>query len=140
MKSRPAMVNVVLATMQNLESQGKPEYMQRAKEEAEYMGVDIRTFLQMAIEHQICVRTVNSRDICLPSGLGDKLHSFVAKIDSVTEKAPSPIKSVVQRVAKTVTKTLSGEEHRHFSRCSSCGGSRSFSKKTWNLGRAGRLQ
>ena len=138
-RSRQALVSAVYLMLQHLSKQGKPEYLARATEEAAKMKVDITEYLKMVVEHQICVRAP-SKDLCQSSGLGDKLHSFVAAIDSVTERAPSPIKTAYQSVAKVVTKAISGEAKPKLSSCRSCGGTKSFSGKMFNLGRAGRMR
>ena len=140
MKSRTAITQAVMSTMDVLASQGKPEYKENALKEAKMMGLSSHDFIAALIEHQICVRTTERKGLCLPSGIGDRIHSAVALVDSVTEAAPAPVKKVVQSIAQKVTKAISGTTHRRFSSCSSCGGTRSMSSKNLNMGRAGRMR
>lgn len=140
LRTRRSLVNAVRDTLTTLAAQGQPDFLRRAEEEAGAVDMSIGRYIETLVEHQICLRMSNNRQFCLPSGIGDKLHSFVASVDSAVSKAPSPVRRVFERVAEAVTKKVSGEAHKRLSGCSACGGSRSFRKDTWNLGRAGRLR
>jgi hypothetical protein len=136
-RTRPSLVHAVTLTLDKLAEQGRPEFKQRAEEEAKRMKIGLNQFLHIAVEHQICVRAA-SRELCQSSGYGDKIHSFVGTIDDLAEAAPAPIKAAYQKVASAVTKAISGESKPRLSSCRSCGGTKSLSGKMFNLGRAGR--
>jgi hypothetical protein len=144
-RTRPALVSTVHQTLLKLAEQGRPEFLDRAKEEAALMKMDLNNFLHAAVEHQICVRSAN-KDICQSSGIGDKIHSFVAKIDDAVLGVQSePEKETVvakayKAVAQSVTEKISGQAKPRLSSCRSCGGSRSFSGQRLNIGRAGRMR
>jgi hypothetical protein len=139
-RNRKAIVSAVIGTFDSLASQGKPEYKENAQKEAEMMKLQYSDFIASLIEHQICVRTTERKGLCLPSGIGDRIHAAVALVDSVTEAAPTPVRKAVQGIAQKVTKALSGKATKRFSGCSSCGGTRNFSAKNLNMGRAGRMR
>lgn len=140
LRTRRALVNAVRDHLSALASQGKPEFLHRAEEEAAAVDMSIGRYIEAIVEHQICIRMSSSRQHCAPSGIGDKLHSFVASVDDAVAKLPKPVRKMFEKVSEAVTKKISGESHQRLSGCSACGGSRSFKKNTWNLGRAGRMR
>jgi len=140
LKSRPQLARAVIAMMASLAKQGNTGFLSRAEEESKSMKMNLLRYVETVIEHQICVRMNGDKNWCLPSGYGDRLHSFVAKVDDTMEKAPTVVRKVYQKVAASVTEKLSGKASPRLSSCSSCGGTKKFSGKTWNLGRAGRMR
>lgn len=142
-RTKSSLVQAVDGMFQTLAKQGEPGYLERAKEEASAMGLSYQQFLGKIIEHQICVRMPANNQYCIPSGIGDKLHSFIVSVEDAIESAPSPIKSVgtaiIQKSLKIVNKKTSTAPVKAKT-CSACGGSKSFTAKAWNFGRAGRMQ
>jgi hypothetical protein len=140
LRTKRALINAVRDTMMSLASQGKDEYMKRAEEEAAAMNLPIADYFDAIVQHQICTRMSSSKGVCLPSGIGDKIHSFVANVDAAAARMPAPVRKTYEQVAAAVTKKILGTAHTKLSGCSSCGGTKSFRKSTWNMGRAGRLK
>lgn len=142
-RSKKGLMQAVDGMFQNLAKQGEPEYLQRAKAEAEKMGIPYMDFLGRLIEHQICVRMKDNNGICLPSGIGDKIHSFIGEVEDTIERAPKPLKTLGQAIIRKSLKIVNKNKVAAPTKaktCSSCGGTKSFTKAAWNFGRAGRMQ
>ena len=135
------MVSTIIATLEALAKQGESGYLQRAKEEAESMGLSLIDYTGRILEHQICLRSSNPSSICLPSGIGDKIHSFIVGVEDSIERAPSPIKTVGKTLIRKSIQLVNKNKKATTARgCGSCGGTKTFTKSAWNFGRAGRMQ
>jgi hypothetical protein len=139
-RTKRAAIQMVASMFDRLAAQGEPGYKQRAEEEAKAMGISYVDFLGRIIEHQICLR-MSSSEKCLPSGIGDKIHSFIGEVEDTIERAPKPLKAVGQAIIRKSLQLVNGNKKATRARsCGSCGGTKSFTKSAWNFGRAGRMQ
>lgn len=122
-------------TINTLDSQF-PGYSQTAREEANSLGYDWFTYLQKSIHNQICNRGGVQ---CHKDGAGDSIHSFSKKIDGFVASSPKPLKVLGEAITKAATYVATGKSSSRFGTCSTCGGSRSWSGNTKNLGRKEKL-
>lgn len=109
------------------------EYSKNQRELADKEGVTFDKYIQMLIQHQICLRYKGS--VPCWTGLGDKIHLALSAVDGFVAKTPEVVRQRMERAIKVMTpsksKTLGG--------CSACGGTRKMDPNANNLGRAGFL-
>ncbi len=142
-KSRNNLVSAVIATFSSLSTQGKPEFLKAAQEEAEMMKVPYERYISMIVEHQICIRSGGlSGGLCYSSGVGDKLHSYAEALDRKVARAPKILQKVYAKAASAALSVVNQTpvKTNKIGGCSSCRGRKSFSAKGKNMGRAGRMQ
>lgn len=129
------LVSVVIAQMNEFDFASNNSYSLKARERAAELNLTFEQYMTQLVHHQICLRNSHIPGLCYANGIGDSIHELLSGIDGIVAKLPSVlqegVKKVVQKITPSKTKTLGG--------CSVCGGSRSFSPKEDNLGRAGRL-
>lgn len=109
------------------------EYSKEQRALALEAGKSFEEYISKLVEHQVCIRNKSVK--CFNDGVGDKIHEAMGKVDGYIEKAPLPVRKIIERMVASVTpsrsKTLGG--------CGGCGGTRVMSPNRNNLGRAGRL-
>ena len=130
------LIDKVMSYIEVYDSMTDSKYSVRLKEEAARVaGGDMRKYVKLLIEHQMCVR-LKGRIQCWSGGVGDDVHTVISKVEGfVLENAPAVIVGAVRRFAKAVTRGASNT----VSSCSSCGGTAVMDPSKNNLGRAGAL-
>jgi len=114
-------------------------YMDGISFNASKLDISPGKYIMAAIEHQICLRESDPKQMCWNGGIGDKIHTLAGDIDRAIAKAPSIISKVGIAAVKAATLVTTGKAHRKLGTCSTCGGTRVFSPNANNLGRAGTL-
>lgn len=134
-QSLPALVQLVAAQMEEFDRITDNKYSAKARQEASNKGMNLNQYISLLIEHQICVRSSNSSDLCWSNGVGDVVHGLFTKVDGLVANLPAPLKriaaSIIEKITPSSSQTLGG--------CSSCGGTRSFTPDASNRGRVGKL-
>lgn len=135
-KSADSLYEMVESAFDEFDKLTKEEYSAKAKSRARELGKTWKQYIQMLVEHQICVRIKNVSPayvskLCSSSGIGDTIHMLVSKTEeTVISAAVSAVKAITHRTVKISPKA---------SKCSACGGTQTFDPTRDNLGRAGKL-
>ena len=116
-----------------------PGYSDAARNEASSLGLDWRQYISYAIQHQICLRLNGLRTGLCWGGTGDKIHQFMKNIDSKVEESQSLIRNVATTLTKAATFLATGTAQKKFGGCATCGGRKTFSGKSSNLGRVAKI-
>lgn len=136
--SKNKLVERVIQQMKSLEEQRVYAFYTQLQEEARQKGLEERAYLGLLIEHQICLRAKDAGKVglCFSGGLGDNIHSAISKVESaVLKNIPQRAKTLYHKVVTAISPSSGGK----LSGCTRCSGTRGFSAKQNNLGRAGKL-
>lgn len=117
-----------------------PGYSAKARAEAQSLGLDWRQYMSYAIQHQICLRLGGLKSGLCWGGTGDKIHEFMKGLDSQIEESSFLIRKTGEILTKAATFVATGSAQTKFGGCATCGGRRTFSGQSSNLGRASRLK
>lgn len=130
------LIDKVLSYIEVYDSMTDQKYSVRLREEAARVAEgDLRKYVKLLVEHQMCVR-LKGRIQCWSGGVGDDVHTIISKVEGfVLDNAPAVIVGAVRRFAKALSKGKSST----FTACGSCGGTAVMDSKVNNLGRAGAL-
>jgi hypothetical protein len=131
--SKQKLLNQVLSYIGMYDNITGNEYSKEQRRLAEEAGMPFDQYIGKLIEHQLCLRSKSIK--CFNDGVGDAVHEVMGKIDGFVERAPKPIKLLIQKVFAEVTPSKS----RTLGGCSACGGSRIMAPRANNLGRAGTM-
>jgi hypothetical protein len=107
-------------------------YSKLLREEADKHKITFDKYISKLIQHQMCLTQPIA---CWSDGFGDDLHSLAGKVDSFVEKAPAPVRRIMQNAIARLTPSKA----RAFSSCGTCGGTRVMNPQANNLGRAGTV-
>lgn len=138
-RSKTQLVTLVIGTAESLQKQGAGDYLDKLKQEATEFGMELEQYVSLLVEHQICVRAVDAgkTGLCWASGLGDKIHSVITKIES---KALSVLPGRVKKVYNAAMSHILPGSNGRASGCRRCGGTASFSiSQKNNAGRVNKL-
>lgn len=134
-QSLASLVQIVVAQMHEFDLITDGLYTAKAKEEADKKSISFPAYVSLLVEHQICIKSGNSSDLCWSNGIGDDIHTMFSKIDGIVTSLPAPIQGLIKKVIVKLTpsssQTLGG--------CSACGGTKVYDPVVSNLGRAGKL-
>lgn len=138
-KSKNHLISLVISTAESLQKQGAGNYLDKLKEEADSYGMELNQYVSLLVEHQICVRATDAGkgSLCWASGLGDKIHSVISKIES---KALSVLPKKATKVYNAAVSHILPGSGGRASGCRRCGGTASFSiSQKNNAGRVNKL-
>ncbi len=124
----------VLAVIELYDESTGGEYSKKQRELAAQLQMSFPDYITKVIEHQFCLR-MHGKVKCWSDGVGDTLHNAIGKIDDLQAKVSPVMRKAIQSVTARVTPSRSTT----FRGCGRCGGTKSFSPKSDNLGRAGKL-
>ena len=127
------LLNQVLSYINMYDNVTSNEYSKEQRALAAQAGRDFEGYIGQLIENQMCLR--NKWIKCYTDGVGDKIHEAMGKVDGYIEKAPAPVRKVIQKMIASVTPSKT----KSFGGCGACGGTRIMSPRGNNLGRAGTL-
>lgn len=129
------LVHAVITQMNEFDRVSNNSYSAKARSRAAELNITFEQYMTQVVHHQLCLRNSHIAGLCYSNGIGDSIHELLSGVDKVVDKLPEAlkdkVKKVIQKITPSRTSTLGG--------CSVCGGTRSFSSKKDNLGRAGRL-
>lgn len=132
------LIDLVVRQIAQFDAESKG-YSDEARKEAESLGLDWRQYISYAIQHQICLRMDGLRSGLCWGGAGDKIHQFMKNIDSKVEESSFLIRKVSEQITKAATFVATGTAKPKFGGCAVCGGRKTFSGQSKNLGRASKL-
>lgn len=134
----PRLTELVIKQLNEFDRQ-VPNYSRLAREEAKSLGYDWGRYINLAIQHQVCMRAGGVASGLCWSGVGDKIHAVMQRIDKAVESSPNTIKKVGESVTRALTKIATGHSQKKFGGCKTCGGRRTFSGSDSNLGRVNKI-
>jgi hypothetical protein len=138
-KNKNHLISLVISTADSLQQQGAGDYLDKLKQEADSYKMELNHYVSLLVEHQICVRATDAGKsaLCWASGIGDKIHSVISKIES---KALSVLPKKASKVYNAAMAHILPGSGGKASGCRRCGGTSSFStSQKNNAGRVNKL-
>lgn len=134
-----SLVAEVESQFQVFDEKTNGEYTKHIRKDAQHLEKSYQEYLEILIEHQICLRHDKNNDLCWDDGLGDRLHHVSKRIDHMIDAFPSPLKKAARAGVKALTALATGKAKERMGSCQTCGGTKTLDPSKNNLGRAGSL-